>query len=105
MFAESIVVDMALKPTPRPYDHHQAYCPFFTNKSCGKCIDRCKAGAITEKGRDILICRQYLGRDQRKLLKDAGASFEGYIGQAPTCGLCMTGVPCEGRIPQSGAST
>ncbi len=103
VFLESIVVDMALTPTPRPYDDHHAYCPFFTNKSCRKCIDRCRAGAITEEGRDYLYCRLYLGRDQRKLLKEAGVDTTGYIGKAPTCGLCWTNVPCEGRIPHRGA--
>jgi hypothetical protein len=98
-FLESIVCDVALKPTPRPYDDLHAYCPYFKDKSCGKCIDRCLSGAITEKGRDILICRQYLGRDQVRKMKQAGMSIEGYIGKAPTCGLCSTGVPCEGGIP------
>jgi hypothetical protein len=97
-FVESVVCDIALAPTPRPYNHHQAYCPFFRDKSCRKCIDRCVAGAISEKGRDILICRKNLGHDQRVKLKELGLD-EGYIGRAPTCGLCMTNVPCEDRIP------
>ncbi len=100
-FVESVVCDLALTPTPRPYDNHQAYCPFFKDKSCRKCIDRCKAGAISEKGRDILICRKYLGPGQRMKLKESGLD-EGYIGKAPTCGMCMTNVPCEDKMPQPG---
>ena len=97
-FVESVVCDVALTPTPRTYDHYQAYCPFFKDKSCRKCIERCLVGAISEKGRDILICRHNLGQKQRAKLKELGLD-EGYIGRAPTCGLCMTNVPCEDRIP------
>ncbi|MGD0660849.1 MAG: hypothetical protein ABSD38_22535 [Syntrophorhabdales bacterium] len=100
-WAESVVCDIALTPTPRPYNYYQAYCPFFKDRSCKACIGRCKAGAISEKGRDILICRKYLGHDQRVKLKEAGLD-KGYIGKAPTCGLCMTNVPCEDRMPLAG---
>ena len=102
-FLESIVCDLPLTPTPRSYSSHTAYCPFFQDKSCRKCIDRCPSGAISDQGRDILVCRKYLGRDQRMKLKEAGLD-EGYIGRAPTCGKCMTNVPCESKIPQTGAS-
>jgi epoxyqueuosine reductase len=97
-FVESVVCDLALTPTTRPYDNHQAYCPFFKDKSCRQCIDRCKAGAITENGRDVLVCKKWLGHHQRVKLKEAGLD-EGYIGKAATCGQCMTNVPCEDRKP------
>jgi len=103
-FVESIVCDLALTPTPRPYDNHVAYCPFFKDRSCRKCIERCVAGAISEQGRDILLCRHHLGHKQRVKLKELGLDKD-FIGRAPTCGLCMTNVPCEDRIPQPGASS
>ena len=65
-------------------------------------MERCVAGAISEQGRDILVCRQNLTHDQPIKLKEMGLD-EGLIGRGPTCGLCMTDVPCEDRIPQSEA--
>jgi hypothetical protein len=94
----SVVCDLALTPTPRPYDTHTAYCAFFQDKSCRKCMERCAAGAISEKGRDGAICRKYLGSVQIERLKKAGG-IEGLLGMGPSCGLCMTNVPCEDRIP------
>ena len=102
-FLESVVCDLPLTPTPRTYDNHVANCPFFQDGSCRTCMERCPPGAICDQGRDILICRKYLARDQRVKLKEAGLD-EGYTGRAPTCGKCMTNVPCESGIPQAGAT-
>jgi epoxyqueuosine reductase QueG len=88
----SVVADLAIAPTPRPYVDHHAYCLFFAENRCGKCIDRCPARAITEAGHDKEKCRQYLGRTRTYVRQAYG--FEGY-----GCGLCQTGVPCEGGIP------
>ena len=94
----SVVCDLALTPTPRPYDSHVAYCTFYQDKSCRRCIERCAAGAISENGRNALICRSYLGKTQVEKLAEAGG-LEGLLGMGPSCGLCMTNVPCEDRIP------
>ena len=88
----SVIAKISLKPTPRPYAHHHAYCLFYDNGSCGKCIDRCPARAITEAGHDKEKCRQHLVRS-REYVKDT-YNFEGY-----GCGLCQVGVPCEDGIP------
>ncbi|HEX7476050.1 MAG TPA: hypothetical protein VF318_08810 [Dehalococcoidales bacterium] len=97
-FIESIVCDLPLRPTGRPYHDHNSYCLFYQSGSCRKCIERCQCGAISEKGRDILICREHLRRTQPETIKKAGLDH-GYVGMGPTCGRCMTGVPCEERIP------
>lgn len=94
----SVVCDLAFTPTPRPYETHVAYCTFYQDKSCRRCIERCAAGAISEKGRDAVICRSYLGKTQVEKLAEAGG-LEGLLGMGPSCGLCMTNVPCEDRIP------
>ena len=88
----SVVARIALPPTPRPYADHRAYCLYFAQGTCGKCIDRCPARAITEAGHDKEKCRQHLGRS-REYVK-ATYKFEGY-----GCGLCQVGVPCEAGIP------
>jgi len=94
----SVVCDVALRPTLRAYDNHVAYCAFFRDKSCRKCIERCAGGAISEQGRSIEKCRQFLKDVQPGKLKELG-KLEGLIGMGPSCGLCMTNVPCEDRIP------
>ena len=92
MRAGSVVAKIVLEPTPRPYADHRAYCLFFHNGTCGKCIDRCPVRAITEDGHDKEKCRLHLGRS-REYVKET-YKFEGY-----GCGLCQVGVPCEAGIP------
>ena len=82
----SVVTNLKLKPTPRLYNDYQEYCLF---ENCGKCIDRCPAGAITKAGHDKDKCIMHIAE-----LMDESA--EGY----PGCGLCQTGVPCEAGIPK-----
>ncbi len=96
MRAGSVVVKIAIQPTPRPYANHRAYCLFFNNGTCGKCIDRCPARAITEAGHDKEKCRQHLVRSREYVKKTY--AFEGY-----GCGLCQVGVPCEAGIPVKAA--
>lgn len=92
MRAGSVVVNLKLEPTPRPYANHQAYCLFHAKGTCGKCIDRCPARAITQKGHDKEKCRQYLVKSAEYVKKTY--KFDGY-----GCGLCQVGVPCESMIP------
>ena len=92
----SIVTLLKLSPTEKKYRHFKENCLFFRNESCGKCIPRCPAGALTEKGHDKDKCREYIGSNslhEKRL---------GYGMQNPTtsCGLCQTGVPCEFQIPR-----
>jgi epoxyqueuosine reductase QueG len=92
----SVVAGIALEPTPRPYPNHQAYCLFYAEGTCGKCIDRCPVRAITEAGHDKEKCRQHLVRS-REYVKET-YHFVGY-----GCGLCQVGVPCEAGIPVKAA--
>ena len=92
----SVVAKISLEATPRPYSDHRAYCLFFDNGTCGKCIDRCPVRAITEAGHDKEKCRQHLARSREYVKKTY--KFEGY-----GCGLCQVGVPCEAGIPVKAA--
>ncbi|MDR1621260.1 MAG: hypothetical protein LBS00_02670, partial [Synergistaceae bacterium] len=56
----SLVLRARLAPTPRPYARHDEYCPFKTKKTCGACIGRCPAGALSQQGHDKMKCRAYL---------------------------------------------
>ena len=92
----SVVAKVSIEPTPRPYTDHRAYCLFFADGTCGKCIDRCPVRAITENGHDKEKCRQHLGCSREYVKKTY--KFEGY-----GCGLCQVGVPCEAGIPVKAA--
>jgi len=94
--AGSVIARIPVVPTPRPYADHRAYCLFFANGTCGKCIDRCPARAITEAGHDKEKCREHLVRSREYVKKTY--RFEGY-----GCGLCQVGVPCESTIPVKSA--
>lgn len=96
MRAGSIVAGISLDPTPRPYATHRAYCLFFADGTCGKCIDRCPVRAITEAGHDKEKCRQHL-------VKSAAYVKETYKFEGYGCGLCQVGVPCEAGIPVKAA--
>ncbi len=96
MRAGSVVAKVSVDPTPRPYTHHRAYCLFFAGGTCGKCIDRCPAKAISEAGHDKEKCREHLVRTREYVKKTY--KFEGY-----GCGLCQVGVPCEAEIPVKAA--
>lgn len=88
----SVVAKIAIPPTPRPYSDHRAYCLFFADGTCGECIGRCPARAISKNGHDKEKCRRHLVRSREYVKKTY--RFEGY-----GCGLCQVGVPCEAGIP------
>jgi epoxyqueuosine reductase QueG len=96
MRAGSAVARISIQATPRPYANHRAYCSYYADGTCGKCIDRCPARAITEAGHDKEKCRQHLVRTREYVKKTY--KFEGY-----GCGLCQVGVPCEDGIPVKAA--
>ena len=76
--------------------------------TCGKCIGRCPAGAITEGGHDKLKCYEY-GRVVAKemttrlqpLLKPHHRRINGEdnISYPVGCAFCQFGVPCTEKIP------
>lgn len=96
MRCSSVVARIAIPPSERPYDDHRAYCLFYFNGSCGKCIERCPADAISREGHDKEKCFHYLHEVASKYTQSR-FGFE-----ATPCGLCQTGVPCEAKIPVPG---
>ena len=90
----SVVTDLSLKPSGRPYPDHHANCLYFFNGTCKACARRCPAGAITAKGHDKDKCRDYMYIGFGPALKAKyGVEITG-------CGLCQTKVPCEFEIPK-----
>ena len=94
----SIVCDVSIAPSPRIAIDYRENCLFIREGTCGTCIKRCPASAITEKGHDKVKCFAYLTGGMAQKVKDQGRK-EKFVGGYIGCGFCQTGVPCEGRIP------
>jgi ferredoxin len=92
----SVVTLLKLTPSEMKYRHPRENCLQFRNEKCGKCIPRCPAGAITEKGHDKDKCKAYVDSEvlQKKRIE------YGLENPPPSCGLCQTDVPCEFQIPR-----
>lgn len=91
----SVVTDLEITPTERPYSNPFEYCLFLSGKAqCKVCVDRCPVQAITDEGKAHPPCSSYMRRED--LVQDIRNRF-GYRYLA--CGKCQTGVPCESRIP------
>ena len=89
----SVVAKIRIPPTPRPYTDHHAYCLWYAKGTCGDCITKCPAGAISEKGHDKLKCSKYV--DTTHAFVEEHYHFKGY-----GCGFCQVGIPCESNIPE-----
>ncbi|MGD2096500.1 MAG: epoxyqueuosine reductase [Desulfobacterales bacterium] len=89
----SVIARIQIAPTKRPYSDHHAYCLYYTDGICGKCIARCPVEALSAAGHDKIKCRDYL----RPTTQDYVKSHYGFDGYG--CGLCQTKVPCESKIP------
>ena len=92
----SVVTLLKLTPSERKYRHYKENCLLFRNEKCGKCITRCPANAITEKGHDKDKCHEYINSEPLKAKRQS----YGLQNPPPACGLCQTGVPCEFEIPR-----
>ena len=89
----SVVTDLRLAPPPRPYPNFRHNCLYYREGSCGLCITRCPANALSRDGHDKTACSVYVYETA------VGAVAEKYGVTATGCGLCQTRVPCEGGIP------
>ena len=96
----SVVCDVPITPTHSVTKDYRENCLFAREGTCGTCIKRCPAGAITEAGHDKAKCSAYLNTGMPNLVKEQGRP-ENFVGGYIGCGFCQTGVPCEGRIPAS----
>jgi ferredoxin len=98
----SAVTDLVLEPSARPYKNYRANCLFCQNGTCGACMKRCPANAITPEGHDKAVCYRWCyGPDAKALAVSRGA----YEKNGAGCGLCQTGVPCEYQNPAGAPSS
>lgn len=91
----SVVANISIQPSKRPYSDHHAYCLFYSEGTCKECIQRCPAGAISEKGHEKALCHKYLRQVTAPYTK------KHYGLEVNNCGLCQVRVPCESQIPSS----
>jgi epoxyqueuosine reductase len=93
MACGSVIARIAVPPTPREYTDHRAWCLYYANGSCGKCITRCPAKALSKKGHNKMLCfLQCMVISKIYVLVRFGINDYG-------CGLCQAGVPCDRRNP------
>jgi epoxyqueuosine reductase len=93
----SVITSLILPASSRTAKNHYSNCLFYAGIKCEACINRCPAGAITDKGHDKNKCRQYLGSIgySKESYKDGYDNEKSVAG----CGLCQTKVPCEFKNP------
>lgn len=89
----SVVTDLQLVPSGRPYPDHRYNCLYFRDGSCGLCIARCPVGALSKNGHDKAACRRHVYTTSVEAVAERFG-----VGQTG-CGLCQTRVPCEACIP------
>jgi epoxyqueuosine reductase len=89
----SVVAAIDLEPTPRPYAGHQDWCLWYARGTCGACIRRCPAEAISEAGHDKPKCFDYIRNVTTPY------ATEHYGTGATPCGLCQVRIPCEAKNP------
>lgn len=89
----SVITDLKLTPTTRSASDYRHNCLYHRDGSCGACIGRCPAGALSFQGHDKSACRSYV-------YGAVPEAVEALYGVSQTgCGLCQTKVPCEAQIP------
>jgi epoxyqueuosine reductase len=89
----SVITDIEIPPTARKMDDPWGNCLYFHDGSCGACIGRCPAGAISREGHDKEKCQAYVYGELRSTVGELYGVME------TGCGLCQTRVPCEWRVP------
>ncbi len=89
----SVVTNLALRATPRPYKSHTEWCLHFRGIECRKCEKRCPAKAFDERGHSKPACRIWLQEVIFNNFKDI------YRVKAMGCGICQVEVPCEAEAP------
>ena len=92
MRCASVVTSLKLNPTQRSYGDFREYCLFYDSDKCGRCIERCPGGAVSQEGHNKELCMVHCAEVMQEC--------EEYNAGVLSCGLCQTSVPCEAGIPK-----
>lgn len=91
----SLIIEAPVEVTIRQYAGPYDWCLYYKNGSCGKCIARCPAQAISFEGHDKNACLDYEDYFEANLWPE-GLDRKNYI---IGCGLCQVGIPCQDKRP------
>lgn len=91
----SLIVEAPLEPTKRPYSEYREWCLYFRDGSCGACMKRCPADAISREGHDKEACDAYEEFFAAHYWPEDIKRGNYILG----CGLCQAGVPCQNKRP------
>ena len=89
----TVVTDLELEPGRRTLGLRDN-CLHDENGTCGLCIPRCPAGAISAEKKDHGKCLEFL---VTKVMAEQVPRYNIVVGG---CGKCQTKVPCARRIPK-----
>ena len=89
----SVVTDLIIPPSKKTGADPWNNCLYYRDGSCGLCIQRCPANAISLQGHDKERCQAYVYGELRKTAGQLYGVME------TGCGLCQTAVPCEEKVP------
>lgn len=91
----SVVSRINLPATERIYGvDHYAWCLWYAKGTCGACVRRCPADAITtSEGHDKQACFSYIRETT------APYATKTFGTGATPCGLCQVKIPCESQVP------
>jgi epoxyqueuosine reductase QueG len=94
----SVITDLSLSPTPRTAASLMENCIYDAEGTCGDCIARCPAGAVTPEKKDHITCMNFIAE---KILSEYPQKYGNIY--AGGCGKCQTGVPCARANPNKSA--
>jgi epoxyqueuosine reductase len=90
----SVITELDLSPSTRNVSSLMGNCLFAVDGSCGDCIARCPAHAISAEKKDHTLCMNFL---VEKILAEYPQKYGGIY--AGGCGKCQTAVPCARTNP------
>jgi len=90
----SVIARRRYTPTPRTYQHHNAWCLYHSTGKCLVCMRRCPTQAISESGHDKVRCKEYIRNVTAVYVEEEQLGF-----RVNSCGFCQTKTPCEYQNP------
>lgn len=89
----SVILEADVIPDSRISKNHTDNCLFYAKGTCGVCIKRCPADAISSEGHNKKVCHDYIRSVTAPYAKEL-------LGEHQTpCGMCQVKIPCESRNP------
>lgn len=90
----SAITDLKFQVSARTFSNPFQNCPYFSDQSCGACVERCPSGAITESGKDKSACHRFTRIEDHAREMRVKYNYDHSV-----CGKCQVDVPCEDCIP------